>query len=43
MELASKNSFLRPIEFENGVIEVDTAVSGQKIRTYPGVLFREQS
>jgi sugar lactone lactonase YvrE len=37
------SAFLKDVEFENGVIEVDIAVSGQKARTYPGVLFRVQS
>jgi sugar lactone lactonase YvrE len=36
-------AFLKDVEFENGVIEVDIAVAGQKARTYPGVLFRVQS
>jgi len=36
-------AFLKDVEFENGVIEVDIAVIGQKARTYPGVLFRVQS
>ncbi len=37
------SAFLKDVEFENGVIEVDIAVTGQKARTYPGVLFRIQS
>jgi hypothetical protein len=37
------SAFLKDAKFENGVIEVDIAVSGQKARTYPGVLFRVQS
>ena len=37
------SAFLKNVEFENGIIEVDIAVSGQKARTYPGVLFRVQS
>lgn len=37
------SAFLKDVAFENGVIEVDIAVSGQKARTYPGVLFRVQS
>lgn len=37
------SAFLKDVEFENGVIEVDIAVTGQKARTYPGVLFRVQS
>ncbi len=37
------SAFLKNVEFENGVIEVDIAVTGQKARTYPGVLFRIQS
>ncbi|NIM58423.1 MAG: hypothetical protein GTO16_05700 [Candidatus Aminicenantes bacterium] len=34
---------LKDLEFENGIIEVDIAVTGQKARTYPGILFRIQS
>jgi len=37
------SAFLKDVEFENGIIEVDIAVTGQKARTYPGVLFRVQS
>jgi sugar lactone lactonase YvrE len=37
------SAFLKDVEFENGVIEVDIVVTGQKARTYPGVLFRIQS
>jgi len=37
------SAFLKDVEFENGIIEVDIAVTGQKARTYPGVLFRIQS
>lgn len=37
------SAVLQDVEFTNGVIEVDIAVSGQKARTYPGVLFRIQS
>ncbi len=36
-------AFLKDVEFENGIIEVDIAVTGQKARTYPGMLFRIQS
>ena len=36
-------AFLKDVEFENGIIEVDIAVSGPKARSYPGVLFRVQS
>ena len=36
-------ALLKDVEFENGIIEVDIAVTGQKARTYPGVLFRIQS
>lgn len=35
------NAFLKDVEFENGVIEVDIAVDGKT--SYPGVLFRMQS
>jgi sugar lactone lactonase YvrE len=34
-------AFLKDVEFENGVIEVDVAVTGA--RSYPGVVFRVQS
>jgi len=34
-------AYLKDVEFENGVIEVDIAVSGE--RSYPGVIFRMQS
>jgi sugar lactone lactonase YvrE len=34
------NAFLKDGEFENGVIEVDLAVSGG--RSYPGIVFRSQ-
>jgi len=37
------SAFLKDVEFENGVIEVDLAVAGQKARTYPGLIFRIQS
>ena len=37
------SAFLKDVEFENGVIEVDIAVTGPKARTYPGVMFRIQS
>ncbi len=36
-------AIVKDVLFENGIIEVDIAVSGQKARTYPGVLFRIQS
>lgn len=36
-------ALLKNVEFENGVIEVDIAVTGQKDRSYPGILFRVQS
>jgi sugar lactone lactonase YvrE len=35
------NAFLKDVEFENGVIEVDIAVDGKT--SYPGILFRMQS
>lgn len=34
-------AYLKDVEFENGVIEVDIAVNGE--RSYPGVIFRMQS
>jgi sugar lactone lactonase YvrE len=34
-------AYLKDIAFENGIIEVDVAVSGQ--RSFPGVIFRVQS
>jgi sugar lactone lactonase YvrE len=34
-------AYLKDVEFENGVIEVDMAV--QRLRSYPGILFRMQS
>lgn len=34
-------AFLKDVEFENGVIEVDIAVNGKT--SYPGILFRMQS
>ncbi|MDH4221901.1 MAG: SMP-30/gluconolactonase/LRE family protein [candidate division Zixibacteria bacterium] len=34
-------AFLKDVEFENGIIEVDMAVSGS--RSYPGIIFRMQS
>ena len=34
------SAFLKDVEFENGVIEFDLAVTGEKVRSYPGVLFR---
>jgi sugar lactone lactonase YvrE len=37
----SGTAYLEEVDFENGVIEVDMAVSGQ--RSYPGVVFRKQS
>jgi sugar lactone lactonase YvrE len=37
------SAFLKDVKFENGIIEVDIAVTGQKARTYPGILFRIQS
>jgi hypothetical protein len=36
-------AYLNDVEFENGIIEVDIAVTGQKIRAYPGIVFRIQS
>ncbi len=36
-------AFLKDVEFQNGIIEVDIAVTGQKHRSYPGILFRVQS
>jgi sugar lactone lactonase YvrE len=36
-------AYLRDVEFENGVIEVDIAVTGQKVRAYPGIIFRMRS
>jgi len=35
------SAFLKDVEFENGVIEVDIAVDGS--RSYPGVIFRMES
>lgn len=35
------SGFLKNLEFQNGVIEVDIALSGH--RTYPGIVFRLQS
>ena len=34
-------AYLKDVEFENGVIEVDLAVDGR--RSYPGIVFRRQS
>jgi sugar lactone lactonase YvrE len=34
-------AYLKDVEFENGVIEVDVAVDGS--RSYPGIIFRMQS
>lgn len=31
---------LKDVEFENGVIELDVAVSADRVRSYPGVTFR---
>lgn len=36
-------AFLKDVEFENGVIEVDIAVENTDVRSYPGVIFRMQS
>ncbi len=36
-------AFLKDIDFQNGVIEVDVAVTGHKVRSYPGIIFRMQS
>lgn len=36
-------AYLKDIEFENGIIEVDIAVTGHKVRAYPGIVFRMQS
>ena len=36
-------AYLQDLEFENGVIEVDIAVTGQKVRAYPGIIFRMES
>jgi hypothetical protein len=36
------NAFLKDVEFENGVIEVDIAVTPRS-RSYPGIAFRMQS
>ncbi len=36
------NAFLKDVEFENGVIEVDIAVTARS-RSYPGIVFRMQS
>jgi len=36
-------AYLPEVEFENGVIEVDIAVTGHKVRAYPGIIFRMQS
>ncbi|UCF70744.1 MAG: SMP-30/gluconolactonase/LRE family protein [candidate division WOR-3 bacterium] len=36
-------AYLRDVEFDNGIIEVDIAVTGQKVRAYPGIIFRMQS
>jgi sugar lactone lactonase YvrE len=36
-------AYLKDIEFENGIIEVDVAVTGHKVRSYPGIIFRMQS
>jgi sugar lactone lactonase YvrE len=35
------SGYLKDVEFENGVIEVDVALSGH--RSYPGIIFRVQS
>lgn len=36
-------AFLKGVEFENGVIEVDIAVPSTDVRSYPGIIFRMQS
>ena len=36
-------AYLAEVEFENGTIEVDIAVTGHKVRAYPGIIFRMQS
>jgi len=36
------SAFLKDVEFENGIIEVDIAVA-ERSRSYPGVIFRQQS
>ncbi|UCG92994.1 MAG: SMP-30/gluconolactonase/LRE family protein [candidate division WOR-3 bacterium] len=36
-------AFLRDADFENGIIEADIAVTGHKVRSYPGIIFRMQS
>ena len=36
-------AFLKDVEFENGIIEVEIAVTGHKVRSYPGIVFRMQS
>jgi len=36
------NAFLKDVEFENGVVEVDIAVKARS-RSYPGIVFRMQS
>jgi sugar lactone lactonase YvrE len=36
-------AYLRDVEFDNGIIEVDIAVTGEKVRAYPGIIFRMQS
>ncbi|UCD18828.1 MAG: SMP-30/gluconolactonase/LRE family protein [candidate division WOR-3 bacterium] len=37
------SAYLSDVEFDNGIIEVDIAVAGQKVRAYPGIIFRMQS
>jgi hypothetical protein len=37
------NAYLKDVEFGNGIIEVDIAVTGHKVRSYPGIIFRRQS
>jgi len=36
-------AYLKDVEFENGIIEVDIAVNIDGKRTYPGIIFRMQS
>lgn len=36
-------AFLKDLAFENGIIEFDLASTGEKVRAYPGLMFRIQS
>lgn len=36
-------AYLKDVEFENGIIEVELAVEDNRVRSYPGLIFRMQS